>query len=538
MRTRHEQMQAYRFVTRRIVSAMLSGEPETTELPMRRLGLALVASFVVGAIAMAAVGVYGFINPSGGKPAENDIIIMRETGARFVFVAGQLHPVLNFTSAQLIVGTAKAPRTMSQRSLDDVARGRPLGIEGAPDPVPAKEALLGLPWSVCAAKPAGATAVRTTLRVGTAPKGGTALGDQALLVTTSAGEELPMYLLAGGFRLRVDDRTVLTALELTAASPVRVTPELLNSVPAGPNLAAAALAGAGSNSSRKVAGSAAKIGQVYRSGQQSYVLTADGLAPIGEVMAALLTAGGGQSREVSPKDAADALSNQQVEPEGFPKTKPTVQTETDVDVCAVYRSSAVTGNQASTGRTVSIEVFPVGSTHPDGADQSLAVQSDGLRTADRVLVPEGRGALVRGLPAPGVQAQTTVHVVTDQGQSFALGTGGEVDVKEAIGYSGVEPIPVPAAMLALIPKGPTLDPAAARSFLPVPGATPSLSPVPSPIPSPSSKPPASPSESASKASASTTKSSLPPSTKPASPSSSRRRAVAQGDRNCRRRRKP
>jgi type VII secretion protein EccB len=516
---------------------MLSGEPETTDLPMRRLGLALVASFVVGAIAVAGVGIYGFINPSGGKPSENDIIIMRETGARFVFVEGRLHPVLNFTSAQLIVGGAKAPRTMSQQSLDTVERGRPLGIEGAPDPVPAKKSLLGLPWSVCAAKPTGATAVRTTLRVGTVPPGGTALADQALLVTTSAGEELPMYLLVGGFRLRVDDRTVLTALELTATSPTRVTPELLNSVPAGPNLAAATLAKAGSNSSKKVAGSTAKIGQVYRSGQQSYVLTAEGLAPIGEVMAALLTAGGGQSREVSPKDAADALSNQQVEPDGFPKTKPTVQAEAEVDVCAVYRSSAVTGNQASTGRTVSVEVFPVGSTQPDGPDQSTAVQRDGARTADRVIVPEGRGALVRGLPAPGVEAQTTVHVVTDQGQSFALGTGGDVDVQEALGYGGVKPVPVPAAMLALLPQGPTLDPAAARAFLPVPGATPSLSPVPAPSPSQSSKPPASPSESASKASAATTKSSLPPSTKPATQSSSRRRTFARSDRNCRRRRR-
>ena len=105
MPSRHEQVRAHRFVTRRIVSAMLSGEPESTELPARRLAMALFGSLIVATIVLAVVGVIGFVNPTGGKPEENDIIIMRETGARFVYVEGTLHPVLNYASALLIVGT-------------------------------------------------------------------------------------------------------------------------------------------------------------------------------------------------------------------------------------------------------------------------------------------------------------------------------------------------------------------------------------------------------------------------------------------------
>ena len=37
MWTRREQHQAYRFLSRRIVSTMLAGEPEGTEVPMRTL---------------------------------------------------------------------------------------------------------------------------------------------------------------------------------------------------------------------------------------------------------------------------------------------------------------------------------------------------------------------------------------------------------------------------------------------------------------------------------------------------------------------
>lgn len=86
MRTRREQVQAYRFTTRRIVSAMLSGEPETTDLPMRRLGYAVFASVMVAAIVFAGVGIYGLLNPGGRRPAENALIIERETGARYLYL--------------------------------------------------------------------------------------------------------------------------------------------------------------------------------------------------------------------------------------------------------------------------------------------------------------------------------------------------------------------------------------------------------------------------------------------------------------------
>lgn len=527
MRTRHEQMQAYRFVTRRIVSAMLSGEPETTELPMRRLGLALVCSFIVGAIVLAVMGIYGFISPAGGKPAENEIIIMRETGARFVFAAGRLHPVLNYTSAQLIVGSAATKaHTMSQRSLEKVPRGLPLGIPGAPDPVPAKKSLLGLPWSVCSTQAVGTTTVQTDLRVGSSPKGGAGLGDKGVLVTASAGDDLPVYLLLGDLRLKVDDRTVLTALELTSATPVRVGTQLLNSIPAGPDLAVVKLPKSGATSAKAVAGAAAKVGQVFRSGQQYYVMTDTGLSPVGEVMAALFMAGGSQATEVSAKQAATALATAQVEPENFPKTRPVLWSGGAVEICAVYRTSAESGNQASTGRTVAIEVFPAGNSAGDTADESTATERDGGRTADHVIVPDGRGALVRALPAPGVSAETTVYLVTDQGLSYALGANDKTKAQDALGYGGVKPVAVPTALLALIPPGPVLDPDAALAFLDAPDPTPTSSA--------SAKPSATPKPSSAKPSTSTSPSvktsTQPATTRPSAVTSSRRRVIAGGSR--------
>src|SRR5688572_5568267 len=84
MRSRREQVQAYRFLTRRIGSALLSGEPETTELPLRRFAYALFGGLVVGAVLVAGFGIYGLLVPGGRRPVEGAVIIERESGAKFL----------------------------------------------------------------------------------------------------------------------------------------------------------------------------------------------------------------------------------------------------------------------------------------------------------------------------------------------------------------------------------------------------------------------------------------------------------------------
>jgi type VII secretion protein EccB len=460
MPSRHEQVRAHRFVTRRIVSAMLSGEPESTELPARRLAMALFGSLIVATIVFAIVGVIGFINPTGGKPEENDIIIMRETGARYIYVDGALHPVLNYASALLIVGSPNPQvRTMSRKSLQKLPGGLPVGIRDAPDPPPAADALLGLPWSVCSSPPATTSGVISTqVVVGNVPAGGTALGDQALLVSTAqSGSDLPMYLLWNDHRLRINDATTLTALELASTTPVRIGGQLLNSITAGPDLAPLELSGQGQTSAKVVAGRPGKIGQVYRSGQTNYVLTGSGLVAIGTVMAALLTADGGAPTDITAGEAAQALSTEKkVEPDGFPQTRPPLRNVTSPQVCAAFQAAAA-GRQP-----VTIQVYD--DAAPSKDSDSGAVSQDGALTADHILVPEGHGALVRALPAPGVTAATTVYLVTDQGLAFPLQDGANVNTQAALGYAGKTPTPIPSPLLALVPLGPTLNPATARSF--------------------------------------------------------------------------
>src|SRR5215475_14539605 len=127
-------------------------DPDPAASPLRRIGGSLVASVLVAALAVAAVGVYGVLRPGGSTSwrTGNAVIVEEETGARFVYRDGVLHPVLNYSSAVLVLGQPSPPRVrVSRSSLAGVARGPVLGIAGAPDALPAAADLLTQAWTLC-----------------------------------------------------------------------------------------------------------------------------------------------------------------------------------------------------------------------------------------------------------------------------------------------------------------------------------------------------------------------------------------------------
>ncbi|WBB73122.1 type VII secretion protein EccB [Micromonospora sp. WMMD1128] len=476
MRTRRDQVQAYRFVTRRIVSALLAGDPETNDLPMRRLGMAVFGSVIAAAVVLGGVGAYGQLTSNSAPIETNTVVIERETGATYWFGDDQvLHPTLNYASARLVVDDASAEvRTMSQASIKDRPRGRMVGIVGAPDDLPDRKSLVGLPWSVCdVPDPTDPQRSTTRLVVDRPLPGGTPLTDRAVLVRTSEAR----YLLTGGARLRVaGDEQALVALRMAGATNLTVGQQLLNAVPVGPVLRKPTIDSDGGPSGLTVADRPARIGQVYQAAGQFYVLTRQGLAAVGEITARLLLGGGGAITDITPDEAGRLLTDQRLEPEGLPARIPTLH---DVRagrsvLCATYRSGAAGQPPATT-----LEVFD---SPPAELTASTAVPTrqgdrDAVRTAESVLLPGGKGVLVQatagesGQPAAGA----TVYLITAQGIRYPLGTDSG-DAKSALGYGDVTPVAVPASLLALVPTGPTLARADALAYFDAaaaPQATPS-----------------------------------------------------------------
>lgn len=441
----------------------MSGEPEAPEPPMRRLGLSIMGSVLMAAIVFAIVGVIGLLNPGGKLPGENTLVIERETGAKFLFLQGRLHPVLNFTSARLILADPNPPtQSLSSRSLIDLPRGRPVGIPNAPDTLPAKSALLGLPWGVCSApRAAGSTEIATQVLVGGFPGGGAPLGERGVLVSAGTGN---LFVIWRDQRLRVRNNTVLAALEWASVPAVPVGEAFLNAVPPGPDLAAATLTGSGVPWARGVAGRPAIVGDIYRAGRQHYVLHQGGLTPIGETMARLMLAGGRPIAEITAAEAGAVLSQTAIQPAGFPDAIPDlVRQPRPVMACAAYL-----------GPKITVDLYE---RAPDaftlGPERSAVTGADGVVTADLVSLPGGRAAVAKALQDNG---SGLVYLVTDQGVKHPVPREKSDQILASLGYQGAAPVAVPASILALIPTAAALDPEAATRFAPIPTVSPSRVP--------------------------------------------------------------
>ncbi|HZC25413.1 MAG TPA: type VII secretion protein EccB, partial [Actinopolymorphaceae bacterium] len=89
MQTRRDQLQAYRYLLRRVLAAMLGSEPEAIEQPMRRVTSSTLAGVMVGVLACAGVALYGWIghaNATKWKSTSGALIIEKETNATYLYL--------------------------------------------------------------------------------------------------------------------------------------------------------------------------------------------------------------------------------------------------------------------------------------------------------------------------------------------------------------------------------------------------------------------------------------------------------------------
>ena len=474
MASRQDQLHSYQFAVQRLVAAMVAREADPVRSPTRRLTGAALAGVLIAALCLAAVAVYGVLAPGGGTGwrSQGAIVVEKETGARYVYLDGSLHPVLNYASALLVAGSAGGapPVLVSRRAIEGVPRGLRLGIPGAPDSLPPPGRLLTGAWTVCSA-PAG----RSSLHIGQTVPGGRALGPgDALLVRAPAGD---VSLVWHGHRYRLGD-FALGALVWRNEPVVPVAAALLNAVPEGPPLVAPVVRGLGGPSRA----SFARSGQVLvvrpqGTTPQYVVAVPDGLAAISQVQANLLLAepeiAGVQGRpgaiELTPDGYTSAPVAAPLTPVpgdlAPPLTMPVPVRPSTLDG-AVCASTADVGSAPAVAVDVPGEPAAgnvVGAGGGAGAGSGAGAGGGAAGGGvDRVLVPPGRGAIVEALAAPR-SPSGALSLVTDLGVRYPVPRS---EVLGPLGYPGVVPVRLPAGLVALLPAGRALDPDAAR--VPVP----------------------------------------------------------------------
>jgi type VII secretion protein EccB len=468
MATRKDQLQAHQFSVQRMTSALVTRETDPEQPPFKRPLAAAFGSIAIVVLALVVAGVYGMVAPGGSKVGRSGdvVVVEKETGTRFVYVDGHLHPVTNYSSALLALGKYGESKRVSRRSLASIPRGPLIGIEDAPDAMPDRKRLLTGGWTLCS-EPAldisGAASSESVLMVGSRPAQDQKMLDDAMLVEVmNTGEQ---YLIWKGYRHRLQKSAAIDFGTLFGSEPwARVGAAFIAALPDGDPIAPIVTPGLGQPSTA-VASRKALTGQLFMvttpgGARQYYVAFKDKLRPITQLQyeiqsryRPITAAYGGKAPTAIPLGLldlgrAEAPSTRADEGQA-PRTLPNFVAPRNGrgTVCATYQPGSA------------VPAVSIDATMParDAAAATVKRGKLGTALADRILVEPGAAAIVESMPSDQARIGT-VLVITDLGRAYPLA---DPELLETLGYKGVVPIRIPAQLVARIPQGSGLDPAAA-----------------------------------------------------------------------------
>lgn len=260
MATKKDLVEAYSFSRRRLVTAFVSGAPGGREVEPARPGRTIVGGLALAVLLAAGAAVAGVFAPRTPDDwTQHGLIVSKDTGQAYVIVPDEgetadgaegsgeveLRPVINITSAMLILGPDVEPMLISQDTIDDQLIGEDIGILGAPASVPDADLLVDSGWTACTAADRG---IRT--RVAVEPGVLPAEGQQVLVVadgehwliaqppaTATGPSPAHAYRVAPQVGERDETDPMLLALGAgTLGSAVPVTREWLDLFPRGADL--------------------------------------------------------------------------------------------------------------------------------------------------------------------------------------------------------------------------------------------------------------------------------------------------------------
>ena len=470
--TRH-QVSGWRFVMRRIASGVALHDTRMLVEPLRTQTRAVSMGALIVITALVGCFVFSLIRPNSSV-GNNSVLADRSTAALYVRVGDRLHPVLNLTSARLIVGRPVNPTTVKSSELDKFPRGNLIGIPGAPERMvqsTAKDA----DWTVCDAATGPVAGV--TVIAGPPDSNGTrarTLGHrESVLVDDGKGT----WLLWDGKRSRIDlaDRPVTSALGFGSdvPAPRRIAAGLFNAIPEAPALAVPAIPGAGEPPHFGLP-LPAPVGSVVmahalaeNSAENSanavlyYAVLSDGLQPISPVLAAMLRNADSYGFDQPPRLGADQVARLPVsrvlDTSRYPEQRITlVDAARNPVTCALWSKPA--GAATSSLTLLSGSALPV----PDGVHTEELVGAGAGGVATRVAMAPGTGYFVQtvglGTTSPPTGslfwiADTGVRYGIDSEDAAAAGHAKTVD---ALGLNPPA-MAIPWSMLSLFAPGPTLS---------------------------------------------------------------------------------
>jgi hypothetical protein len=252
---------------------------------------------------------------------------------------------------------------------------------------------------------------------------------------------------------------VLSAVGDGTAPITDVRDTWLNALPQGPDLASLPIGNIGA-AGPAIGGAATRVGELFvahspTGADRHFVVVPGGLMPLGS-FAALLA--------LADPATANAYPGQQVaeQPLSMPAlTSATVVPAPDsvaklpqaprlIPVDPAQNVPCVQIGTNGTRIDEALVTVPAGQLGP-GLSPGQGLQT-AQETADTVSVPTGGGMLARTTPAPPVSIGG-LFLITADGAKYPVAND---DAAKALGYSPAAAVPVPPAVLAMLPTGPAL----------------------------------------------------------------------------------
>ncbi|GAA1799508.1 hypothetical protein GCM10009795_051250 [Nocardioides hankookensis] len=247
MATKKDLVEAYSFSRRRLVTAFVSGAPGGREVEPARPGRTVVGGVALAVLLGAGAAMAGVFSPTAPSDWKKPgLIISKDRGSPYVILEESsdpvLRPVINSTSAQLILGSDATPTSIAQSVIDEQRIGDDIGILGAPASMPTPSLLIGTGWTACTAAGAGiSVAISSTPDTTAIPGHGITVtnGGQYFVVVPTSTADVPGEEDRGAVLLPVVPQgnqtdNLLAALNLqTTGNAIPVSRDWINLFPTG-----------------------------------------------------------------------------------------------------------------------------------------------------------------------------------------------------------------------------------------------------------------------------------------------------------------
>jgi type VII secretion protein EccB len=493
MATRKDQLDAFVFARRRMVANLIAPSPTGSDEAAPRPVKTFFVSAILSAIAVAGVAVLGVFKPSAPSGWQSGLAVDSSSGAAYVYdpVHKELHPVLNITSARLLLGPNFKKFDVPDSVINDAntTMGAPFGIAGAPPDVPTAGNVDLTQWTLCLksqdaadqTKPGG----ETILEIGY--NGANAVSQYtAFVVHDPSGEN---HLISGDYDYPIIDNAVintLTGKSVPAGQPVGpwVSNAWLGAFQRGAPLQFPTVADMGAPPPASLSSLPGRHVGDYgtftaANGQQVGVIETDsGLIEVNLFVYALYIGGPEilnshvQKMSVIPADMTAAKDEQQnpTSLTGAASNWPQ-NTVTPLDTDGVGPGFGVFC--ASFSGAFDHDVPHLSLSYGTRLPQALppgagAAQNGGSSLADFVLVRPGHAALVRDVSGGNNQTSGSEYLVTDTGARYKMaptatipgpnGQSTQTSAAKQLQYDNVHVSPVPDNWVQLIQAGATLNP--------------------------------------------------------------------------------